>query len=105
VRDGSGYCAAHQSDRKVNKFADDRRGSSTERGYGAAWARLRKVILSRDKGLCQPCLKIGRYRPAQQVDHIVSKTSGGTDAESNLQSICLDCHQAKTAREAAEAKR
>lgn len=100
VRDGSGYCEAHQADRKINKFADERRGSRQSRGYGAEWEQTRKRILRRDKGLCQPCLEQGRPRPARQVDHKVPKFEGGTGDDDNLQAICIDCHKAKTAAEA-----
>lgn len=100
VRDGSGYCPAHQSERNAGRFADKSRGSRQERGYGAEWEQLRKRILRRDKGLCQPCLKAGHPRPAQAVDHIVPKAEGGTDADDNLQAICTECHRAKTAEEA-----
>lgn len=108
VRDGSGYCTRHQADREVGKFADTARGSRHERGYGTAWERQRKLILRRDKGLCQPCLKRGRLRPARQVDHIINKaearargwTEEQIEAEGNLQSICDDCHRDKTAEEA-----
>lgn len=65
---------------------------------------MRKHVLSRDKGLCQVCLATGKYRPANQVDHIRPKSNGGTDAETNLQAICTACHQAKTAAEATAAK-
>lgn len=105
VRDGSGFCEQHQGDRKIGKFADERRGSRQARGYGAEWERTRKRILNRDKGLCQPCLKVGRFRPAKQVDHIVPKFEDGTDDDGNLQSICKDCHDAKTAEEAKRARR
>lgn len=105
VGDGSGYCQAHQSDRKIGKFADERRGSRHERGYGKAWDITRKRILSRDKGLCQPCLQDQRYRPAKQVDHKVPKFEGGGDDDNNLQAICLDCHKRKTAAEALRARR
>lgn len=100
VRDGSGYCQAHQSDARAGTFADARRGSRHERGYGSEWDRTRKRILRRDHGLCQVCLSIGRYTPADQVDHIINKARGGTGADENLQSICRPCHQAKTAAEA-----
>lgn len=100
VPDGAGYCEKHQADRNVGKFADERRGTRQERGYGAEWEQTRKRILRRDKGLCQPCLKAGRPRPAKQVDHIVPKFEGGTDDDGNLQAICIACHQAKTAEEA-----
>lgn len=113
VRDGSGFCAAHQSDRKIGKFADDRRGSRQSRGYDAAWEKRRKRILSRDKGLCQPCLKENRYRPAKQVDHIANKaaaramgwTEDQIEDDDNLQSICKLCHEAKTQAEAQRSRK
>ncbi|MBW7903016.1 MAG: HNH endonuclease [Rhodocyclaceae bacterium] len=105
VRDGSGYCESHQPDRQRGKFSDRQRGSRHERGYGADWVRRRIVILRRDGGLCQPCLRAGRVTTATQVDHITPKSDGGTDAEDNLQSICADCHAAKTAAEAGGARR
>lgn len=112
VRDGSGYCERHQSERSIGKFADERRGSRHERGYGTEWDKKRKSILRRDKGLCQPCLKTGRPKPAKQVDHITNKaeaqlkgwTQAQIDDDSNLQSICNECHQAKTAEEARRAR-
>lgn len=70
--------------------------SRHERGYGTAWDKLRKVILTRDKYLCQPCLRKGRVHPATQVDHILPKAKGGTDEAANLQGICKPCHDAKT---------
>jgi 5-methylcytosine-specific restriction endonuclease McrA len=36
---------------------------------------------------------------SEEVDHIVPKKQGGTDDESNLQSLCKPHHSAKTARE------
>lgn len=99
VRGGS-LCAAHLGDQKEGKFADARRGSRHERGYGSAWDKLRQRILRRDSGLCQPCLKSGLVTAANQVDHITPKAEGGADDESNLQAICDACHKAKTAAEA-----
>jgi 5-methylcytosine-specific restriction enzyme A len=104
VRDGSGYCAAHQGDRKINRFADERRGSSTERGYGAEWRKRRERIMQRDCGLCQPCRNAGRVTVATAVDHIVPKAEGGTEEDGNLQAICKPCHDTKTAREAAKGR-
>lgn len=104
VRDGSGFCLAHQADKRINRFGDDRRGTAAERGYGHSWAKLRARIMRRDAGLCQPCLQVGRVMPAHQVDHVVPKTAGGTDAESNLQAICTTCHKAKTSREATQGR-
>jgi 5-methylcytosine-specific restriction enzyme A len=75
------------------------------RGYGAAWDKLRKTILERDTGICQPCKKAGRIHVATEVDHVVSKakaramgwTQAQIDHPSNLQAINSDCHKAKTA--------
>ena len=113
VKDGSGYCQAHIDDRKIGKFADERRGSRHERGYDSQWDKARKRVLARDKGLCQVCRKYNRYRPAQQVDHITNKASavamGWTtqriEADENLQSICKTCHEAKTQAESKLARR
>ncbi|MGI4856745.1 MAG: HNH endonuclease [Janthinobacterium lividum] len=98
VVDVPGYCADHAQD-AVGWRKDRERGSRHRRGYGAAWIRIRARVLARDNGLCLPCLRAGRIAPARHVDHIRNKREGGTDDESNLQSICIDCHKAKTARE------
>ncbi len=37
-----------------------------------------------------------------ETDHIVPLHRGGKDEWNNLQSLCKDCHAAKTAREAGE---
>ena len=73
--------------------------SRHQRGYGAAWDRLRREILERDRHLCQPCRKRDVITTATQVDHVKPKAKGGTDDPANLQSICTPCHTAKTTRE------
>lgn len=80
------------------------RVSRHKRGYGTAWDKLRKVILTRDKHLCQPCMKKGRVTPARTVNHIKPKAQGGTDDPDNLESICDPCHAEETARQSAEAQ-
>ncbi|WP_347268818.1 HNH endonuclease signature motif containing protein [Paracoccus sp. (in: a-proteobacteria)] len=83
----------------------DGKGSRQSRGYGAAWDRLRVAILTRDKWLCQECMRQGRARPLgvlprdHAVDHITPKAQGGSDDPDNLQSLCDPCHTAKTARD------
>lgn len=67
---------------------------------GRPWRRLRESVLQRDQHLCQPCKTQGRYTEATQVDHIGPQAEGGTDDRVNLQAICDDCHDAKTAEEA-----
>lgn len=55
--------------------------------------------MERDKGLCRECSRHGRVTAAKHVDHVVRKADGGTDDESNLQALCVPCHEAKTASE------
>jgi len=58
-------------------------------------ARLR--ILKRDGYLCQSCLPA--IVRAAVVDHIVPLHLGGHDNDSNKQSLCLPCHDIKSAVE------
>jgi len=86
--------------------------SRHERGYGAAWVKLRTRIMERDHGLCQVCSKAGRVTIAYAVDHIVSKanaarlkwTPAQMDDPSNLQAICKPCHDSKTEAEQGKVK-
>ncbi|MGQ3051089.1 MAG: HNH endonuclease [Roseateles sp.] len=84
-------------------WASEARQSSAARGYDWAWNKRRLRILARDAGLCQPCLRRGHITPdCRTVDHIVNKARGGSDHDSNLQTICDgpgSCHSAKTAAE------
>lgn len=81
-----------------------KRGTRHERGYGAAWDKLRQAIMSRDMHLCQPCKREDKATPAREVDHITPKAEGGTDDAANLQAICIPCHRAKTQAEGARAQ-
>ena len=38
--------------------------------------------------------------PAVDVDHILPLWSGGSNANDNLEALCVDCHKQKTAAEA-----
>ncbi len=65
------------------------------------WAHTRRRILARDKGVCYVC----HLPKATHVDHIVPVSRGGTDDDMNLASICVDCHQIKTSKEARGGRR
>ncbi len=81
--------------------------SRQSRGYGSQWVKIRKLVMARDKGLCQPCAKESRVTRATQVDHVVSKaeavrrrwTQAQVDDPANLQAICTPCHDRKTTEE------
>lgn len=98
-RKQKGFCDEHASKRSGWNRRVDRTGSTTERGYGYAWQKLRKQVLQRDNYLCVTCKAKGRITEATDVDHIVAKAHGGTDDWDNLQSLCSPCHREKTARE------
>jgi 5-methylcytosine-specific restriction protein A len=60
------------------------------RTAGASWPTLRKRALHRDHHTC-PC-----GQPATAVDHITPLRDGGINMLDNLQSLCDQCHAAKT---------
>ncbi|EIX7372383.1 HNH endonuclease [Citrobacter freundii] len=94
--DRSGYCEQHRNE----GWQQHQRGKSRhERGYGSKWDIKRARILKRDNHLCQNCLRTGRAVAATTVDHIKAKAHGGTDDDSNLESLCWPCHRSKTGRD------
>lgn len=82
------------------QMRDDRRGSSTERGYGSRWQKARVSFL-KSHPLCVHCQERELLIPASRVDHI---TPHNGDQElfwdhDNWQALCESCHNRKTARE------
>ena len=65
---------------------------------GRTWRRKRAAVL-KGEPLCRQCSKNGRVTVATEVDHITPRAEGGTDDPANLQSICYECHVAKTLAE------
>lgn len=91
-----GFCAQHQRPRVEQprpRLYDDRRGSSTARGYSYKWQQMRKQYIA----LHPVCVKCGR--PSAAVDHIIPRRAGGADDERNYQALCHACHSKKTAVE------
>lgn len=80
--------------RHTDRDAEQRRGTTTERGYGTQWQKVRRNILMTHP-LCTQC-----GQPADDVDHIIAISRGGAvlDAD-NLQPLCRSCHNRKTRRE------
>lgn len=74
---------------------------------GRPWRRLRDAVLKRDRYLCQceQCKAQKLVTLAEEVDHIVPLSQGGTDDLTNLRAINHQCHKAKTSREAAAARK
>ena len=89
-------CEAHT--REYHRRIDERRGSSSSRGYGVEWQRLRLSILALHP-LCSWCRDAGLLVTATDVDHIVPLAEGGTNDDTNLRSLCKSCHSARTMRD------
>lgn len=76
------------------------RPNVVERKRGYAGVLDRKRIRARDCGLCQECKRQGRTTIGHPVDHIIALADGGTDDDDNKETLCVPCHDAKSAREA-----
>jgi 5-methylcytosine-specific restriction endonuclease McrA len=57
-----------------------------------AWKRVRLVILERDRFVCRLELP-GCTGRATEVDHVVPRKFGGTEALSNLRAACRSCNR------------
>lgn len=90
---GHSRCPKHE------RQADQRRGTASERGYGAAWQRARLPFL-RANPLCRPCSKKtpAQVTAATVVDHVVDHKGDPVLfwAEGNWQPSCQPCHDART---------
>jgi 5-methylcytosine-specific restriction protein A len=82
---------------------DKWRGTSTSRGYDGQWQVVRVQAMKRDQYLCQQCKRDGRVTLAADVDHIVPITVAYDRRLdlSNLQCLCRQHHQQKTAADKA----
>ncbi len=84
------YCEEHRviARRKYDKYI---REPDVNKKYGYEWRKIRERYANAHP-LCEKCLEEGRYRPLDEVHHIVPIKKGGTHDESNLMSLCKSCH-------------
>ncbi len=100
----AGRCPEHR--KQHQRQWDDRRGSSSARGYGAQWQRARAAWLH-GSPLCAECLRNNRITSAVLVDHITPHKGDMVLFwdKSNWQSLCDACHNHKRGLESAEARK
>lgn len=67
---------------------------------GSARVGLKRRIYARDGGRCCMCSKVVDLHDSQ-LDHRVALQFGGNNDETNLWTLCTDCHTGKSARETA----
>lgn len=88
-------CEKHR--RRVWQHEAQRRGKTSERGYGWWWQNARLQFLA-ENPICVECLKTGRTEPAAVVDHIVPHKGDERllKDRSNWQALCKRHHNEKT---------
>ena len=69
------------------------RPSSAARGYGYQWKKLRRQVLA-DFPFCFHCGQLAKH-----VDHVKPLRQGGSHDPSNLQPLCVSCHNKKIYRD------
>ncbi len=70
----------------------------TKRIRGTTLQNIRKAHFHKHP-LCVKCQEIGRATIAQELDHILALHLGGKDVPENRQSLCSECHLAKSKQE------
>lgn len=68
-------------------------------GYGRDYKRNRAIVL-REEPTCAICGK-----PSKTVDHIVPVSRGGGHERENLRGLCKSCHDARSKKQSALARR
>ena len=92
------FCIQHK--KAHNQRIDQARRPSRKLAYGRNWRKRRLVLLGRDP-VCHAVLPGGAVcrGAATEVDHIVPLADGGSNRDSNLQTMCKGCHSRKTMAE------
>lgn len=98
--DSPGYCQVHRSFGQRD-YGRARRWFDAEVDFykSSRWRKTRTAFL-KQYPLCLACGAIGKTVAATVVDHIQPIKAGGTRFDwDNLQSLCVSCHNRKTANE------
>jgi 5-methylcytosine-specific restriction endonuclease McrA len=65
------------------------------RPWPRPYRQYKKLLVERDGLRCHYCDVVMNYAEAQ-IDHIIAKARGGTDAPSNLVLACIRCNHVKS---------
>lgn len=74
--------------------------SERRRLSGSARVGMKRKIYKRDGGHCCMCQRVVDLCDSQ-LDHRIALQFGGSNDETNLWTLCTECHDGKSAREAA----
>jgi len=66
--------------------------------------QAQRAVLFMREPLCRVCNANGTIRAAAIRDHITPLAEGGKDEDANIQPLCVECHDAKTATESARGR-
>lgn len=94
----------HRAHARPPRKAWERRGPDLRKGFRGENRRQAKLrIGARDGWACQQCGKVVSESDSH-LDHVVALARGGTHDDDNLQTLCIKCSKAKTARESIESR-
>ena len=82
----------------VERYKNQNRRARLAGGTGAA-DRLRRTVNAYGSAFCPQC-RAWHRAPRIRVDHVTPLVDGGADVDGNVQTLCVDCHAAKTSAEA-----
>lgn len=99
VRDGTGRCETHTITKRTESNELRYTGANKNKKLydSKRWRRISKRMRA-IMPFCQHCWDEGTETVADVVDHIVELSDGGAAFElSNLEPLCNQCHNTKTA--------
>ena len=82
---GNGRCLEHERLRK--RLHNLTRGTTTQRGYGSEWTRIRRAHL-----VHQPACVVCGTTTDVEVHHLIALRDGGTHDRANLVTCCQPHH-------------